>query len=130
MITSRNSEVAAVTVEAIEGQPTYGGTLAVKPLLRGEAMTLLEIRYAAGAGAPLHTHNHESIAYVVEGQVKSTVGSETFIMGPGDACRHPKGVRHSLEALQPSLVIEIKSPAPDLHRVLAMRATCEKTRAP
>ena len=41
---------------------------------------------------PLHTHTHESIAYVVKGKVKSTVGSEEFIMGPGDVCRHPKGV--------------------------------------
>jgi quercetin dioxygenase-like cupin family protein len=130
VITSRNAQVAAVTVEAIEGQPTYGGTLSVKPLLRGETMSLLEIRYAAGAGAPLHTHDHESIAYVVEGQVKSTVGSDVFIMGPGDACRHPKGVRHSLEALEPSLVIEIKSPAPDLAQVLALRGTPEKERAP
>jgi quercetin dioxygenase-like cupin family protein len=39
-------------------------------LIKGDKMTLLEIHYAAGVGAPLHTHTHESIAYVVKGKVK------------------------------------------------------------
>src|SRR5215475_100570 len=75
----------------------------VKPLIKGNEMTFLEIHYAAGVGAPLHTHTHESIAYVVKGKVKSTVGSEEFIMGPGDVCRHPKGTPHGLEAIEDSV---------------------------
>jgi hypothetical protein len=35
-------------------------------------------------------------------------------MGPGHVCRHPAGVLHGLEALEESLVVEIKSPAPDI----------------
>ena len=121
MLTSRNADVKTIAVSAVEGKPTYGGELHVKPLIMGEEMTFLEIRYAAGVGAPLHTHTHESVAYVVKGKVKSTVGSEAFIMGPGDACRHPKGVLHGLEALEDSLVVEIKSPAPDIAAFFAMR---------
>ena len=93
----------------------------VKPLISGDEMTFLEIRYAAGVGAPLHTHTHESIAYVVRGKVKSTVGSEEFIMGPGDVCRHPEGVLHGLEAIEDSIVVEIKSPAPEIRTFFAMR---------
>jgi quercetin dioxygenase-like cupin family protein len=121
VITSRNGDVKAVAVDAVEGKPVYGGTLFVKPLIQGDEMTFLEIHYAAGVGAPLHTHTHESIAYVVKGKVKSTVGAEAFIMGPGDACRHPKGVLHGLEALEDSIVVEVKSPAPDLAAFFAMR---------
>ena len=90
MIKSRNADVEAVAVSAVEGKPLYGGNMLVKPLIKGDEMTFLEIHYAAGVGAPLHTHTHESIAYVVKGKVKSTVGSEEFIMVPGDVCRHPK----------------------------------------
>jgi hypothetical protein len=90
-------------------------------LINGDEMTFLEIHYAAGVGAPLHTHTHESIAYVVRGKVKSTVGSEEFIMGPGDVCRHPKGVLHGLEALEDSVVVEIKAPAPDINAFFAKR---------
>jgi quercetin dioxygenase-like cupin family protein len=121
VITSRNAEVKAVAVKAVEGEPMYGGDMLVKTLMSGDAMTLLELHYAAGVGAPLHTHTHESIAYVVKGKVKSTVGSQEFIMGPGDACRHPKGVLHSLEALEDAVVVEIKSPAPELGSFLALR---------
>jgi quercetin dioxygenase-like cupin family protein len=117
----RNADVEAIRVAAVEGKPTYGGELAVKPLMKGDEMTFLEIRYAPGVGAPLHTHTHESIAYVVKGKVKSTVGEDVFIMGPGDVCRHPKGVLHGLEAIEESLVVEIKSPAPDIAAFFATR---------
>ena len=121
MIASRNADVKAVAVKAIEGKPMYGGDMLVKPLIKGDEMTFLEIHYAAGVGAPLHTHTHESIAYVVKGKVKSTVGSQEFIMGPGDVCRHPKGVLHGLEAIEKSVVVEIKSPAPEINAFFAMK---------
>jgi len=121
VITSRNADVEAVPVSAVEGKPLYGGDMLVKPLIKGEEMTLLEIHYAAGVGAPLHTHTHESIVYVAKGKVKSTVGADEFIIGPGDCCRHPKGVLHGLEALEDSVVVEIKSPAPDIAAFFAMR---------
>jgi len=121
VITSRNADVAAVAVKAVEGKPMYGGDMLVKPLIKGDEMTFLEIHYAAGVGAPLHTHTHESIAYVVRGKVKSTVGSEEFIMGPGDVCRHPTGVLHGLEAIEDSVVVEVKSPAPDIAAFFATR---------
>ena len=121
MIKSRNADVEAVAVSAVEGKTVYGGNLLVKPLIKGEEMTFLEIHYAAGVGAPLHTHTHESIAYVVKGKVKSTVGLDEFIMGSGDVCRHPKGVLHGLEAIEDSVVVEIKSPAPEISAFFAMR---------
>jgi quercetin dioxygenase-like cupin family protein len=121
VITSRNVDVTAVAVKAVEGKDMYGGDMLVKALLCGEAMTLLELHYAAGVGAPLHAHSHESIVYVVKGKVKSTVGTSEFIMGPGDACRHPKEVLHGLEALEDAVVVEIKSPAPELGAVMALR---------
>jgi quercetin dioxygenase-like cupin family protein len=121
VIKSRNTDVEAIAVGAVEGKPTYGGEFFVKPLIKGDEMTFLEIRYAPGVGAPLHAHTHESIAYVVKGKVKSTVGSDVFIMGPGDVCRHPKGVLHGLEALEESVVVEIKSPAPDISTFFGTR---------
>ena len=121
MIASRNADVQAVAVGAVEGKPTFGGDLIVKPLIKGDEMTFLEIHYTAGVGAPLHTHTHESVAYVVKGKVKSTVGTEEFIMGPGDVCRHPKGVAHSLQAMEDSVVVEIKAPAPDIAAFFGMR---------
>ena len=120
MILAKNVDVKAITVRAIEGKPMYGGDLLVKPLITGEEMTFLEIHYTPGVGAPLHVHTHESLAYVVKGKVKMTVGNEEFILGPGDVCRHPKGVPHGVEGIEESIVVEIKSPAPELGSFLGM----------
>jgi quercetin dioxygenase-like cupin family protein len=120
MILSRNADVQGVIVRSIEGKPMYGGDLLVKPLIKGDEMTFLEIHYTPGVGAPLHVHTHESLADVVNGKVKMTVGVEEYILGPGDVCRHPKGVPHAVEAIEASVVVEIKSPAPDSAPFLGM----------
>lgn len=120
MIVSKNADVKAVVVRSIEGKPVYGGELLVKPLLNGDKMTFLEIHYTPGVGAPLHVHSHESLAYVVKGKVRMTVGREEYILGPGDVCRHPMGVSHGVEGIEESIVVEIKSPAPDITTFLGM----------
>jgi len=114
MKAAHNADRAPIPVRSIENAEVYGAALQVKPLIAGDAMTLLEIRYAAGSGAPPHVHDHESVVYVVRGRVKTTIGSETHTLGPGDACRHPAGEPHGLEALEDSLIVEIKSPPPHL----------------
>ena len=120
MILSKNADVKAVIVKSIEGKPMYGGDLMVKPLIKGDEMTFLEIHYTPGVGAPPHVHSHESLAYVVKGKVKMTVAGEEYILGPGDVCRHPKGVPHGVEGIEESIVVEIKSPAPDISTFLGM----------
>ena len=41
MILSKNTDVKGLNVKAIEGKPMYGGDLLVKPLIKGDHMTLL-----------------------------------------------------------------------------------------
>ena len=43
-----------------------------------------------------------------------------YILGPGDVCRHPKGVPHGVEGIEESIVVEIKSPAPEIGSFLGM----------
>jgi hypothetical protein len=50
VIKSRNADVEAVAVSAVEGKPLFGGDMLVKPLIKGDEMTFLEIHYAAGVG--------------------------------------------------------------------------------
>jgi quercetin dioxygenase-like cupin family protein len=99
-------------LQSIEGLPVRG-RITVKPLLVTDHMLLLETAYEAGAGAPLHRHEHESICYVVRGRMRTTVQDRSWELGPGDSCVHSKGVLHALEAIEESVVVEIKSPAPD-----------------
>ena len=120
MILSKNSDVKGLLVKAIEGKPMYGGDLLVKPLIKGDEMTLLEIHYTPASERRCMYHEHESLAYVVKGKVKMTVGKEVYVLGPRDVCRHPKGMPHGVEAIEESIVVEIKSPAPDIRAFLGM----------
>jgi unsaturated pyranuronate lyase len=120
VIVSRHADVAGVVVSSIEGKPMHG-TLVLKPMLKGEQMTLLELHYQPGTKAPLHTHSHESIIYVVSGRVRTWIGDDVYDLGPGDVARHPAGALHTVEALVESTIIEIKSPAPDIATFIRAR---------
>jgi len=114
---AKNVDVDGLYIKAVEGLPTKGA-VRMKPMMIGDQMTLLEIQYPPGAGAPLHTHQHETLCYVVEGSVKVVVGDEEFVLGVGDVCKHPQGVPHSIEGLKQAKVLEIKSPAQPIEQFL------------
>ncbi|MEE8518333.1 MAG: cupin domain-containing protein, partial [Dehalococcoidia bacterium] len=86
-----NASVRSQSISTVEGKATHG-EISLKAMLSGDEMTMLEIRYAPGAGTPMHVHGHESVVYVMSGRVATTVGKEHYELGPGDACRHPRGV--------------------------------------
>ena len=88
MLLSRNPDIEAVSVKAIEGETVYGGELMVKPMLKGDEMTILEIHYTPGVGVPMHKHTHESLVYVVKGKVKTNIeGENEQVLEPGDVAR-------------------------------------------
>jgi quercetin dioxygenase-like cupin family protein len=114
-----NESVRSQVISSVEGKQTHGD-IALKALMSGDEMTLLEIRYAPGAGTPMHVHQHESVVYVLSGRVSTTVAKETFELGPGDVCRHPRGVPHSVDGIEESVVIEIKSPVVPIDQFLGV----------
>ena len=116
---AKNAGVDAMAIRSIEGAATTGGAFHIKPLLRGEHMSLMEVHLQPGVASAIHAHAHESLLYVVRGKVKTVVGGETVVLGPGDVGRHPASVPHSVEALEETIFVEIKSPAPDIAKVLS-----------
>src|SRR3954467_10108240 len=75
----------------------FGGLLQIKAgaaETNGE-YTLLEIRFPAGAAAPLHVHHTEDEGfYVLEGSATIYVGDEVVELGPGEHAFGPHGVPH------------------------------------
>jgi quercetin dioxygenase-like cupin family protein len=116
-IFAKNENTSALAIKSVEGKP-IAGRLLVKELIKGNELILMEIQLEPGVVSPLHAHSHESLIYVVKGKLKSVIGGETYVLGPGDVCRHPREVLHFVEALEESTYVEIKSPVPDLTRVL------------
>jgi len=48
---------------------------------------------------PLHTHPHEQVTYVAEGEVLFFAGEESARLGPGDMVVVPPGEPHSIQTL-------------------------------
>ena len=117
MLIANNPEVETIKLTTIEGLP-FKGNVTMKVMMAGDNMNMLEIRYPAGSSSPPHAHQHESVCYVISGRIKGTIEGESVILNPGDACRHPEGVEHSVEALEDSLILEIKSPAQPLDQFI------------
>jgi quercetin dioxygenase-like cupin family protein len=116
MLYIENTQVRSQPVYTIEGQPN-NGTVFVKPLLQGDEMALLEVRMGAGVSSSLHEHAHESLLYVVSGRLRTIINDEVFLLGPGDACRHPRAATHRVEALEDTVFVEVKSPPIAFSRV-------------
>jgi len=116
MLFVKNSDATAHTIQYIEGKAVTG-TVLIKPLISGNEMALIEVQLGSGVAVPIHAHAHESVLYVVKGKIKTTVDGQSYILGPGDSCRHPRDVPHFVEGLEDSTWVEVKSPAPDFNRL-------------
>jgi quercetin dioxygenase-like cupin family protein len=106
----------AVPVTSADGAPTTGAFM-VNPMLVGEHVALLEVHMEKGVCSQRHAHEHECLLYVVCGMLKTIVADEVLIVRAGHACRHPEGITHSVEALEDTLFLEIKSPVPALDSI-------------
>ena len=63
----------------------------------GGAYCLLEVSLAPGMGVPRHTHTLEDESYfVLTGELEVIVGSERFVLKPGDSLVAPRDIPHQL----------------------------------
>ena len=113
----KQNETEYRLIKTIEGLPV-SGSVWMKILMVGEEMLMLQLNYPTGSSSPLHKHQHESECYVVSGKLRAVVADEEFVLGPGDSCRHPTDVIHSLEAIEDATIIEVKSPVQSLEQFL------------
>lgn len=107
VVLDKDSDLVEVT--HIEGQPV-AGQLRVKLVLHTDLALMMVVEMARGTATPRHRHEHESLCYILNGRVKTTIGDHEIVMGPGDACLHPEGAVHCMEALEDSAWIEVKVP--------------------
>lgn len=61
----------------------------------GDTYTLNRLTAKKGAGAPLHSHPHRQIDYVVSGQGEFQVGEEKMVLKAGDTIQIEPDVPHT-----------------------------------
>lgn len=84
--------------------------------IHAEGMTLAYWDVDAGAELPEHSHPHEQIANVLEGEFELTVNGERRVLTPGQVAVIPGNVPHSGRALTPCRLLDAFQPARDDYR--------------
>lgn len=96
----------------VEGLPLQGGEGRFRLLERTASGLAYLIHYPAGVSSPPHSHDHDSIVYVLSGRLRGTVEGVESVLEPGDSVVHPREVTHHVEALMDAMWVEFKSPLP------------------
>jgi len=73
-------------------------------------LMMTQVSFKKGCVGDLHSHPHEQISYVVEGEFNYTVGEEKYHMKAGSAIYVPSNVKHQVEALTDAVLLDVFTP--------------------
>ena len=91
-----------------EKQVATGVTLR---LVWGERIMLSQVTFQPNCQVLPHHHPNEQTGIVLEGEIKLTIGNDTYLCQPGDAFTIPDNVEHSAASGdKPALVLEAFNP--------------------
>lgn len=77
----------------------------------GERMMIMKLELPAGATVPMHTHPHEQVGIVLDGEFDFIVGTQRRRMKAGDMYIIPGGVPHQAIGLdKPAVFFDVWSP--------------------
>jgi quercetin dioxygenase-like cupin family protein len=64
-----------------------------------------------------HSHPHEQMGILLEGELEFTIGDVTRLLGPGDMWRIPGGVIHRVRAVKgPAVALDVFNPIREDYR--------------
>jgi len=77
----------------------------------GEQMTLTIMEFEPNAVLPEHSHPHEQVGYMIEGEAEFVLDGESFSVTAGQMWRVPGGLPHQVNVgPKPMRVVEIFYP--------------------
>ena len=103
-------DVVLATVQSIKpSHPEPGLTRRVGAY--NDKLFLAEHHMEKGWVGTKHRHPHDQMAFVIRGHLRVTAAERTFEVRAGDSFVVRGGVEHQATALEPSLVIDVFTPA-------------------
>ena len=82
-----------------------------RQMVVGKNVMMCRFRFAPFLVTPEHTHPHEQMTLVIQGNVKFIIEGETYIVSPGDVLHFPPHNRHGATMLDEEVIlIDIFSP--------------------
>lgn len=85
-------------------------------MVHGEKSTLAIWDIKKGSRLPEHSHPHEQITLILEGELEMIIGGEKFMMTSGATHAIPSNVPHSAFAHTDAKVIDSFAPSRDDYR--------------
>jgi quercetin dioxygenase-like cupin family protein len=82
----------------------------------GSNMTLGLVEIKAGSDLPIHSHPHEQITYILEGQLDMTIDGKECKLTAGMYYAIPSNVLHGAVALTDCKVIDVFNPVREDYR--------------
>jgi quercetin dioxygenase-like cupin family protein len=118
---ARDRDVVCRPIEAVEQEniltvegatiPGAAEMLMMKALIATEHVIVLWAARKKGMKDPQHMHaDHDTVSTLVSGHMNIHIDGVTYEAKPGTTWRHRPGAKHWSEALEDSLVLEIKTP--------------------
>jgi quercetin dioxygenase-like cupin family protein len=84
--------------------------------VHSENMTFAYWNIEAGAALPEHSHPHEQVANVIEGELELTLNGATKILSPGSVVVIPGDATHTGKAITRCRVIDVFYPVREDYR--------------
>lgn len=84
--------------------------------IHSENMTFAYWTVAAGAALPEHSHPHEQVFNLLEGEFELTVDGEARVTRPGAVATIPPNVPHAGRAITDCRIIDVFYPTRDDYR--------------
>ena len=87
-----------------------GNGIKRKVLAYHENLMMVEVFFEKGAVGEIHSHPHEQITYVLEGEFKFKIGEKEQIVTAGDSMFKEPNVLHGTVCLKKGKLLDVFSP--------------------
>ena len=77
-----------------------------RTLAQSPSMMMCEFKFESNVTIPLHTHPHEQVGYLVDGQIEMTINGDKYKLSKGDSYCAPSNVPHGVYTLSPSVIVD------------------------
>ncbi len=102
------------SIKPVEMVPGYSARF-----IHTEHMTFSYLDVKAGSPSPEHSHPHEQVAMVLEGEFEITIEDVPYRFGPGSSVVVPSNVRHSGLAITDCKLLDVFTPVRKDYRALS-----------
>jgi quercetin dioxygenase-like cupin family protein len=92
---------------------TAGDGIRRKIFKPGQQLMSMLIEFKAGAKGAEHAHFHEQIGFVISGSFAMMIDGVPCKFSSGEQIYVPSNARHSIQALEDSLLLEVFTPLRD-----------------